>query len=212
MMFDNILIIGAHFDDAELGVGGTASKMVEQGANVYKLTLTDNVTDFSQMGISVQFETSKFYSHQACEFLGVNELSGFSPEPCNNLIYREDIMQQIEKYIYELSIDTIFVHFDDDMNTDHIAASRISMTAGRHCQNILQYKSNGYISPKEYHPTFFVDVSNHIEKKISALKFYGKEHNRFGSLFDMIINRNQVWGYANHVEYAEGFSIVKMML
>lgn len=38
-MMDNILIVGAHFDDAELGVGGTAAKLVEQGKNVYKLTL-----------------------------------------------------------------------------------------------------------------------------------------------------------------------------
>ena len=40
-MMDNILIIGAHFDDTELGVGGTAAKLAEQGKNVYKLTLTD---------------------------------------------------------------------------------------------------------------------------------------------------------------------------
>lgn len=210
--FDNILIVGAHFDDAELGVGGTAAKLIEQGANVYKLTLTDNITYFKQMGISVQYETSKIQSHQACEFLGIKELMDFNPEPCNQLNYRADIMQKIEKYIYELAIDTIFIHFDEDMNTDHIAASRISMTAGRHCRNILQYKSNGYVSVKEYHPTFFVDISNQIERKIKALNFYGKEHNRFDSLFDIIIDRNRVWGYANHVKYAEGFNVIKMTL
>ena len=31
----NILIIGAHYDDAELGVGGTAAKLVHDGYNVY---------------------------------------------------------------------------------------------------------------------------------------------------------------------------------
>ena len=42
----NILIVGAHYDDSELGVGGTAAKLVGEGKNVYKLTLTNNKTDF----------------------------------------------------------------------------------------------------------------------------------------------------------------------
>lgn len=42
---NNILIIGAHFDDAELGTGGTAAKLVKMGKKVYELTLTENVTD-----------------------------------------------------------------------------------------------------------------------------------------------------------------------
>ena len=48
---ENILVIGAHFDDAELGCGGTMAKLSAEGKNVYKLTLTDNVTDFRQMKI-----------------------------------------------------------------------------------------------------------------------------------------------------------------
>ena len=31
---NNILIAGAHFDDAELGAGATAAKMVDEGKNV----------------------------------------------------------------------------------------------------------------------------------------------------------------------------------
>lgn len=47
----NVLIIGAHYDDAELGVGGTAAKLAIEGKTVYKLTLTDNETDFRQWGL-----------------------------------------------------------------------------------------------------------------------------------------------------------------
>ena len=54
----NILIVGAHYDDAELGCGGTAAKLAAEGKNVYKLTLTNNVTKFSQMNIHVLYETS----------------------------------------------------------------------------------------------------------------------------------------------------------
>ena len=50
----NILIVGAHYDDAELGAGGTAAKLAAEGKNVYKLTLTDNVTRFSPMNMNVE--------------------------------------------------------------------------------------------------------------------------------------------------------------
>ena len=36
---ERILMVGAHFDDVELGAGGTATKLAEQGKKVYKLTL-----------------------------------------------------------------------------------------------------------------------------------------------------------------------------
>ena len=32
---DKILIVGAHYDDAELGVGGTGAKLAAQGKEVY---------------------------------------------------------------------------------------------------------------------------------------------------------------------------------
>lgn len=62
----NILIIGAHYDDTELGAGGTAAKLVQKGMNVYKLTLTDNVTKSSHLHINVDYETSVRESAKAC--------------------------------------------------------------------------------------------------------------------------------------------------
>ena len=61
----NILIVGAHFDDAELGAGGTAAKLVKEGKKVYKITLTDNKTDFKQRGIVVDYDSSKKQSAEA---------------------------------------------------------------------------------------------------------------------------------------------------
>ena len=208
----NILMIGAHFDDAELGVGGTAAKLVAEGKKVYKLTLTDNVTKFDAMNINVNYESSRAQSAKACEILGVQEITNFKPVECSNLSYNQKIMQQVEKIIIDLNIDTVFMHFNADMNTDHVAASRICLTAARHCRNIIQFQSNGYVLENVYYPTFFVDIDDYIDKKKKALACYGKEHNRFDRLFDVSIERNHVWGYSNKVEYAEGFNIIKMLL
>lgn len=212
MLMENILIVGAHFDDVELGAGGTAAKLVAEGKNVYKLTLTDNVTKFDAMDINVAYESSRVQSARACEVLGVHEITDFKPEECSKLEYTQEVMQRVEKYIFDLNIDTIFMHFNADMNTDHVAASRICLTAGRHCKNIIQFQSNGYVLENVYYPTFFVDISDYVEKKREALDCYGKEHNRFDSLFEISIDRNKVWGYSNKVKYAEGFNIIKMLM
>lgn len=208
----NILVVGAHYDDAELGVGGTCAKLASEGCNVYKLTLTDNVTNFKQKGIKVDNASSKKSSALACNILGVKEIDNFEPLPCNELKYSAALMQRIEKIIFELNIDTIFFHFDHDLNTDHLEASKICLIAGRHCKNLLMYQSNGYIPENQFHPTVFFNIDNYVDRKKEALNQYGSEHNRFNRMFDMNIKRNEVWGYGCENGYSEGFVPVKMVI
>lgn len=207
---NNVLIAGAHFDDAELGAGATAAKLVDSGARVYKLTLTDNVTHFSEKEIDVDFESSREQSARACSILRVKEID-FDPISCTYLEYSTETMQRIEKIVYEYDIDTFFMHFSSDMNRDHIAANKLCLTAARHCKNIIQFQSNGYVLDNVYYPSYFVDVTKYIGKKKEALNCYGDAHNRFNRLFETSIDRCRVWGYANEVEYAEGFNVIKML-
>lgn len=208
---DNILIIGAHYDDAELGVGGTAAKLAQKGKNVYKVTLTDNETAFTQMNVYVDALESVRQSSRACQVLGIKEITDFKPVPCNTLTYTTKMMQRIEEVIYNYDIDTVFMHFANDINQDHVAASQLCLTAARHCNNIYQYQSNGYII-NQYEPTLFVDISDYIELKREALAQYEGGHDRFNRLFTTTIERNHIWGYANKVEYAEGFHVIKSII
>lgn len=209
-MMNHILVIGAHFDDAELGCGGTMAKLIAEGKKVYKLTLTDNVTHFQQMNIHVDFTDSLSDSGRACDILGVSEITDYHFASCNHLSYSAEIMQQVEAIIYKYQIDTVFIHFDADANQDHVEASRICRTAARHCRNVFYYQSNGYITEKPFYPTFFVDISNYYEKKKAALEQYHQEHNRGDRLFETALLKNAIWGYANNVSYAEGFVPLKV--
>lgn len=208
---NNILIVGAHFDDAELGAGGTAAKLSSQGKNVYKVTLTDNETHFEYRNVNVDYNSSRLQSKKACEILGIKEVDFDPPEPCTELEYSKAVMQRLESMIFNYNIDTVFLHFSEDMNRDHIEAHKICLTAARHCANVLEFQSNGYILDNAFYPTYFVNISSYIEKKEKALSMYSSEHNRMNRLFTTIIERNHIWGYSNEVEYAEGFRIVKMI-
>ena len=211
----NILVIGAHYDDAELGAGGSMAKWIKEGKNVYKLTLTDNVTNFEKKGIKVQAESSIKESSKACEVLGVSEVTIIDLVECTNLIFNKKQMQQIESFIIDYKIDTIIIHYTSDIQQDHIHAATISYVAGRYCDNILMYQSNKYILPEAFYPRYFVDVTETIKLKKEALACYGEGHNRYNSLFDMTIAQNRVEGYKVNMNekesYAESFMIMKMV-
>jgi len=214
-MFNKILVIGAHYDDAELGAGGSIAKWVKDGKEVFKLTLTDNVTKFEKKGISVDDESSKKDSANACNVLGIKEITDFELAKCTELIFNKKQMQQIEGFILDNNIDTIVMHYTSDIQQDHIHASTISYVAGRYCDNILMYQSNKYILPKDFYPRYFVDITKTIELKKKALAQYGDGHNRYNTLFDMTIAQNRVEGYKINMNeketYAESFIIMKMV-
>ena len=205
---NNILVIGAHFDDTDLAVGGTCAELASLGKKVYKLVLTDNVTNFKQKKIVVDYEHSKSANLSVCEILGCKEVP-FIPEKCNELKYSSALMQRVEKIIFDYEIDTVFIHADGDFNQDHNAAHQICLTAARHCDNIFLFNSNGYLKTKPFNPNFFVDITDFVSIQKKALSVYDSAHDRFGRLFSTAIDRDSIFGYSVGCEYAEGFIAIK---
>ena len=201
----NILAIGAHFDDVELGVGGTLAKLSSNGASVYKLTLTDNVTNFEQFNISVEFEECKKQSAKSCNILGINQIEPDEYVPCNYLDYSTKIMKMVEKIIFNFEIDTVFSHFPSDVQQDHVGASKISYVASRYCPRLLFYQSNRYLLPIDFYPRFFSDITNHFDKKFEALDCYKGDHDRLSKLFAQTKLQNQIWGHQMHMTKIENF-------
>ena len=204
-----VLAIGAHFDDVELAVGGTLNKISKNGGECYKLTLTDNVTLSKHLKLNINYKTSKKSSAEACKILGVKEIQNKKIVKCSKLLYSKEYMQYIEDIIYKKNIDTVFMHYDHDLNQDHIAASEICKTASRHCKNILMFQSNFYLNTKNFSPTLFIDINNEIKNKKNSLKCYEDAHNRYNKLFDLTFKRNEIWGSYFGNGFAEAFIPIK---
>lgn len=206
-------MVGAHYDDVELGCGGTAKLLSEKGKKVFKITLTDNeFDDITMEGGGISNALSKKSSEKSCALLGIEEVQ-IEQAKYGELTYNKSMMKDIEDLILDYSIDSIFFHYHDDMHHDHIVAHEICKTAGRHCKNILCYQSNGYIKHQAFNPNMFINISNFIEEKKAALSFYEEdqpEQNRGGRLFDTVIKQNEIYGYGNGVEYCEGFEVIKL--
>ncbi len=213
-MIEKALMIGAHYDDVELGCGGTALKLVSLGKKVYKITLTDNAFTDQNADYSISSSKTAESSHKICREAGIEELT-VKQSAYGGLSYGTgDLMQELEAIIIRNNIDTVFMHMSHDMHHDHIAAYDICKTASRHCRNVFMYQSNGYIKDRAFAPVFFVDISEFAEKKLKLLKIYEedqKEQNNQGRLFEINLMQNQVWGYGNGCAYAEGFEVIRAL-
>jgi LmbE family N-acetylglucosaminyl deacetylase len=210
-----ILVIGAHFDDAELGAGGSMAKWVGEGKVVYKITLTDNITNFKYNDTAVDFESSKNESRKACEVLGVVEIELSNYAECTMLKFEKSMMQEIEQIIIEKEIDTLVCHYLHDIQQDHVSAAKISYVAGRYCDNIIMYQSNRYILPENFYPRYFVDITNEIDLKVKALDCYSESHDRNNKLFELTVEGNKIHGYSatkqDEQTYAEAFHLIKFV-
>ena len=100
------------------------------------------------------------------------------------------IIQFIEKHIKIIKPDTIFTHFESDLNVDHQITSKAVITACRPIKNqtvksILFFEIlsssewNISIKNKSFKPNYFVNITNSIKFKIKALKYYKKEMRRW---------------------------------
>jgi LmbE family N-acetylglucosaminyl deacetylase len=208
----NILAVGAHYDDIELGCGGSIARLAEEGNNVYGITLTNSETHYEERNIHRTTEQAIAEAEKAGTVVGL-QLIKLPYEQADNgkLAYDTELMRELEKFIVEKNVEMIFTHWQYDMNTDHAAASKISIVAARHVHNILQYRSNWYQPDRSFNGIYYIDISNHINKKIESIEAYsGEIDNRSQEWINSFIDNNRSYGFSIGVEYAEVFEPIRI--
>jgi len=211
-MKKNILAIGAHFDDIELGCGGTIARHVANGDNVIMLVLT-NSAYYNYNGVAIRsVDMAKKEGEEAAKILGVKYLISIGLET-KTLQYGFELIEIINQVIDENNIDIIYTHWDKDVHQDHSAIGRATFNAGRHVKNILMYRSNWYHTSSEFRGNYYSDISEFIEIKISAVKAHANEYKKFGQgWIDFFVNENSNAGKEIGVTFAEKFEIIKVLV
>jgi LmbE family N-acetylglucosaminyl deacetylase len=209
-MKKNVLAIGAHFDDIELGCGGTVARHVSQGDNVIMLVLT-NSAYYNYDGVAIRTEeVAKKEGLEASKILGVKNLLSIGLET-KTLQYGFELIEIINKVIDDNNIDIIYTHWDKDVHQDHSAIGRATLNAGRHVKNILMYRSNWYHTSFVFRGNYYVDISDFIDIKIKAVKAHETEYKKFGEgWIEFFVNENRNAGQKIGCKYAECFEIIKL--
>jgi len=224
----DILVFGAHPDDAELGAGATIAKEVSKGKKVGIVDLTRG-----ELGTRGSAEIRDKKAAKAAGILGVavrenmEFADGFF---VNDKEHQLELIKIIRKYKPEI----VLCNAIDDRHVDHGRGSKLVSDA---CflSGLMKIdtKMDGddqwqvawrpkvvyhYIQWKNLEPDFAVDVSGYIEKKSEAIMAYSSQFYDPNSdepetpissknFTDSINYRARDLGRIIGVEYAEGFTV-----
>ncbi|MDP2939790.1 MAG: PIG-L deacetylase family protein [Candidatus Omnitrophota bacterium] len=204
----NILAIGAHFDDVELGCGGTIARHVLKGERVHIYVATHSgYTSQTKLTIRnkrIAYEEGK----RAARILGVELICG-NIETLR-LEFTEELNSELLKLIEEKKIDLIYTHWIGDIHHDHASLAKATLHAGRHVKRLLMYRSNWYHSNIDFRANFYVDITNVWKIKEKAIMAHKSEYNRIGKRWlQFFKNEAENAGQRIGVGLAEAFELVK---
>jgi bacillithiol biosynthesis deacetylase BshB1 len=222
----DILAIGAHPDDVELGCGATLAKEVANGKKIGILDLTRG-----ELGTRGTAKTRDKESEEAAKILGVafrNNMDFADGFFTNDKTHQMELIKLIRKSQPEIVICNAI----DDRHIDPAKGSKLASDA---CflsglikiETEYEGKTQTHWRPKHvYHyiqwnnlkPDIVVDVSNYINQKLEAVlayktQFYDPESNApetpisSKNFTDSIIYRARDLGRLVGVEYGEGFTV-----
>ncbi|WP_106796763.1 PIG-L deacetylase family protein [Rhizobium sp. H4] len=207
----NILAIGAHFDDVELGCGGALARHAANGDTVYVYVAT--VSGFSnQYDQSVRSsQVARAEADAAMEILGVHKM--FCGEfKTLQIEFVDPLNIEILKLVQDLKIEMVYTHWVGDIHHDHLALSRASLHSCRHVPRLLMYRSNWYHSTVDFRGNFYVDITAHWDRKERAILAHESEMERTGRKWvSFFRNEAENAGQRIGVKYAEVFEVVKWL-
>ena len=206
----NILAIGAHFDDIELGCGGSLAKHLANGDKVFAYVATYSGYKNMYDEVVRPNDVAQAEGLEAMRILGVELYCG----TFNTLEveFAEALNVQVLKIVEEKKIDWVYTHWIGDVHHDHHNLAKASLHACRHVKRILMYRSNWYHSNIQFNGNFYIDITDHWQKKVDSISAHKSElertHKRWITFFR---NEAENAGQRIGVALAEVFEVVKWL-
>lgn len=173
----NVLVVGPHPDDQELGMGGTIARLASQGHQVVLLDMTDGEpTPFGSL------EKRGRESAEAARILGARRIALDLPN--RRVEASIAARHSVAGVLRTERIDIIFVPHHDDAHPDHRAVTRIVEDARfdakltridlpgepRHPKWLFHYWCTHLRTAPQ--PSFLIDTSGFAARKQEAILAY----------------------------------------
>lgn len=229
-MAARLLVVAAHPDDEVLGCGATIAKFRDRGDPVRVVFLAEGITaryqpeDFDDPKVKAESKARNDNAFKALGLLGVEAGEIFVNERyCCRLdqVPQIDLVKEIERHIRDFRPSHLMTHWSEDTNVDHCIAHRAVLAATRpidipFLERILAFEvlsSSEWNTTAAFPANAFVDVSDHIDRKVEAMAAYGNElrqppHPRSA---EVIRGLARFRGAQAGVQFAEAFSLIRSL-
>ncbi len=217
-----VLVVAGHPDDEILGGGATYAKHVDAGDEVHALVVSE--------GASARYEDEMKSSLRAAGKRSA-DLIGFSsidflalPDQRLDATPLIEVTQAVEEVVHALRPAVVYTHSHVDVNADHGVVSRATWTACRpyaapFVERLLLFEtpsSTEWARPtaeSAFLPTWFVDVSTTLSRKLDAMACYETELRDYPHPRSLraLRERAAYWGSVSGVGLAEPFVLLRAM-
>lgn len=219
----NILAIGCHPDDLEIGCGGTLAKYVKQGHKVVMCHVANGDMGHAIIMPPELREIRTKEAENGGAVLGVTEVinidvGDLKVDSCNS-----ETTKKIINVIRYVEPDLIITHSPVDYMRDHLEVNRLVFDASFSSSvphmpttspafgSIVPIYYMDTLAGVNFLPTEYVDISETIEQKIKAVDCHQsqvkwmKDHDGIDFL-DFVRTVSKFRGLQCSVPYAEGFT------
>jgi len=209
----NVLAVGAHADDIEIGCGGTIARHSEKGDNVYILVMTKSFyTNYDGTVLRTKDE-GDVEETEGAKILG-GKLINLEFDT-KEVPFSKNSIEALNEIIDKFNIDIIYTHWYHDTHQDHMRTTQSVLSAGRYVQNILMYEPE-YPAGRSYlgfRNQYYVDISSTFDVKMKALLQHKSQIDKYGSerFLNAIEARAMHRGYEINSKYAECFEVVRLL-
>ena len=204
--FRNVVVLAPHTDDGELGAGGTISKLIECGANVYYLafsTAQQSVPDeFPKNVLEVELFNALFH-------LGIPKDNIFV---CNYQVrklnyFRQEILERLIQQKKKLMPDLVFIPSLSDIHQDHSTIAQEGLRAFK-TTTILSYELiwNNLM----FNATSFVRLNERqLSQKAESIMAYRSQRHRVYMNREFVYSLAKARGVQFGCKYCECFEVVR---
>lgn len=201
----NVLAVGAHPDDIEVGCAGTLLKHIANGDQVHVAVTT-------QGGYGERPWEMILSEVECVKRLIPTEYIVLDNTLCQ-LVQNMKTVHDIDDLIERYDVDTIYTTWYGDAHQDHRTTYSIVLAACRNkVKNLFCFEISAYSnrSDKVFNPQLYIDISDFIEKKLEMVSCYKSYMNEY--------HLRAVEGLAKHrgilfqYPYAEAFEVIFMTI
>lgn len=201
----NILAIGAHPDDIEIGCGGSLIKYSRAGHNVYLLIMTAG-----EMGGDADIRKSE--QLESAKVIAAKDVI-FKDYPDTNLPLNKILISNIEAVVKKTKPELIFVNYTHDTHQDHRTLAKGTISATRYIKNVLFYEVP---TTHDFNPSVYVDITDVIEQKVGCLEAHASQVMKTNieglSIVEIAKSSATFRGIQGRVKFAEGFVPLRQFL
>lgn len=203
-MMKKILLVTAHPDDAEISMGGTIRKLLNQGH--YIINIIFSIPSNIKVRKQEAMESSKNFGYEV-QFSKYSEGKNVEDIPMHILI------KELDEIIEKINPDEVYTHWMNDSHQDHQKLSKVVRSCFRKKQFTLyefeQINQNNNIAANQFHPNIYSDITEFMEDKKRMITLFQSQLS--GYMGHYLVNAEHIgsWrGSQVNCKYAETFLLI----